>query len=63
MGRGLSDKQRWALALAYSHEQRHDGEPIPIAGELDEVFFDYDRADFYLSSVKRSQLFQTRRLI
>jgi hypothetical protein len=27
------------------------------------VFFDYDRDDFYLSSVKRSQHFQTRRLI
>jgi hypothetical protein len=63
MGRGLSDKQKWALALAYSYGQRHDGEPAPIAEELDEVFLDYNRDDYYLSSVRRSQLFQTRRLI
>jgi hypothetical protein len=63
MGRNLSDKQKWALALAYGHEQRHDGAPIPIADGLDEVFFGYDREDFDLSSVKRSQLFQTRRLV
>ncbi len=62
MSRNLSDKQKWALALAYSYAERHDGEPAPIT-ELNEVFFDYDRDDYYLSSVKRSQHFQTRRLI
>ena len=62
MSRNLSDKQKWALALAYSYAERHGGEPAPIT-ELSEVFFDYDRDDYYLSSVKRSQLFQTRRLI
>jgi hypothetical protein len=63
MTRGLSDNQKWALALAYDHEQRHDAEPAPIVEVLETVFFDYDRDDFYLSSVKRSQHFQTRRLI
>lgn len=60
--KGLSDKQKWALALAYSYPERHGGEPAPIT-HLSEVFFDYDRKDYYLSSVKRSQHFQTRRLI
>jgi hypothetical protein len=50
------------LALAYSYAERHGGDPAPIT-KLSEVFFDYDRDDFYLSSVKRSQPFQTRRLI
>jgi hypothetical protein len=59
--KGLSNKQKWALALAYSYAEHHDGEPAPIT-HLSEVFFDYD-ADFHLSSVKRSQHFQTRRLI
>jgi hypothetical protein len=62
MSRNLSDKQKWALALAYSYPLRHGGEPAPIT-KLSEVFFDYDRDDYYLSSVKRSQHFQTRRLI
>ena len=62
MSRNLSDKQKWALALAYSYAERHGGEPAPIT-ELSEVFFDYDRDDHCLSSVKRSQHFQTRRLI
>ena len=62
MSRNLSDKQKWALALAYSYAERNGGEPAPIT-ELSEVFFDYDRGDYYLYSVKRSQLFQTRRLI
>ena len=64
MSRNLSDKQKWALALAYSYAERHDGEPAPIT-ELNEVFFNYTtgRDDYYLSSVKRSQHFQTRRLI
>jgi hypothetical protein len=48
--------------LAYSYAERHGGDPTPIT-ELSEVFFDYDRDDYYLSSVKRSQHFQTRRLI
>ena len=60
--RDLSQKQKWALALAYSYAERHDGKPAPIT-HLSEVFFDYDRNDYYLSSVKRSQHFQTRRLI
>ena len=50
MSRNLSDKQKWALALAYSYAERHGGEPAPIT-ELSEVFFDYDRDDYYLSSV------------
>jgi hypothetical protein len=50
------------LARAYSYAERHGGDPAPIT-KLSEVFFDYDRDDFYLSSVKRSQHFQTRRLI
>ena len=62
MSRGLSDKQKWMLALAYSYAERHGGDPAPIT-KLSEVFFDYDRDDFYLSSVKRSQHFQTRRAI
>ena len=50
------------MARAYSYAERHGGDPAPIT-KLSEVFFDYDRDDFYLSSVKRSQHFQTRRLI
>jgi hypothetical protein len=60
--KSLSDKQKWALALAYSYAERHGGEPAPIT-HLSEVFFDYDRDDYYLSSVKRLQHFQTRRLL
>ena len=62
MSRDLSDKQKWLLALAYSYAERHGGDPTPITN-LSEVFFDYDRDDYYLSSVKRSQHFQSRRAV
>jgi hypothetical protein len=63
MSKDLGQKQKWMLSLAYAHEQRHDGAAIPIANGLDEAFFDYDREDFYLRSVKKSQAYQTRRAV
>ena len=67
MSRDLSDKQKWLLALAYSHAQRHDGDPTPIT-KLSEVFFDDDRYLVAFDSwaearYAKSLLFQTRRLI
>jgi hypothetical protein len=69
MSGGLSDKQKWLLALAFDYEERHDGEPAPIAGVLDTAFFSYsNRLDTDAwkgreSALRKSELFQTRRAI
>ena len=62
MSKDLGEKQKWMLALAYGHEQRHDGAPIPIAEGLDEAFYDYDRGE-YSRSDRKSQAYQTRRAV
>jgi hypothetical protein len=67
MTKNLSDKQKWALALAYSYEQRHDGEPAPIT-YLNTVFWSDDRyyaaCDAWMQArYAKSLLFQTRRLL
>ena len=69
MSRDLSDKQKWLLALAFRHEERHGGELAPIAGVLDTAFFRYsnrldtDTSEGRESALRKSELFQTRRAI
>ena len=41
ISRDLGDNQKWLLALAFSYEERHGGEPAPIT-HLSEAFFSYD---------------------
>ena len=69
MSGSLGDKQKAMLARAYRHEQRHDGEPSPIAQVLDEAFvsysnrFDTDKYEGRWSVLDKSERFQTRRAI
>jgi hypothetical protein len=69
MSRSLGDKQKRMLARAYDHEQRHGGEPSPIAQVLDEAFvsysnrFDTDKYAGRWRVLDKSERFQARRAI
>ena len=68
MSGDLGEKQKWLLALAFRHEQRHDGAPAPIT-RLSEAFFSYSNridTDAYVwreAALAKRELFQTRRAI
>jgi hypothetical protein len=69
MSGSLGDKQKRMLARAYDHEQRHGGEPSPIAQVLDEAFvsysnrFDTDKYAGRWRVLDKSERFQARRAI
>ena len=69
MSRNVGDRQKLMLAQAYRHEQRHDGEPAPIAQVLDDAFvsysnrFDTDKYKGRWGALYKSERFQTRRAI
>jgi hypothetical protein len=69
MSRSLGEKQKAMLARAYSHEQRHGGEPSPIAEVLTDAFvsyrnrFDTDKHSGRWGALYKSERLQTRRAI
>ena len=69
MSRSLDDKQKAMLARAYRHEQRHDGEPSPIADVLDGAFvsysnrFDTDKYRGRWGALDKFERLQARRAI
>jgi hypothetical protein len=69
MSGSLGDKQKAMLARAYRHEQRHGGEPSPIADVLDGAFvsysnrFDTDKYRGRWGALNKFERLQARRAI